>query len=397
MRILMLIHHIPYPTISGGHVREYSLIKRLAQQHEIFLICFTRNPYEEESIQHLQQFCSQISFFPAYSLPSQKTRIKLTFLSPKPWSLNVYTSPIVKAKIAELLRTESIDLIHVQCYYLTLNIPQKCSVPLILLEDNVEFIYSRRRRQVAKHWFEKSLHFLNALKEQYWEIHTWHRAHTCAFTSEPDQKIAEKYLPKGSVSVIPNGVDTTYYVNQQAEDTVPSLVYLGNFGYLPNVDAMLYFCQSIFPQIIEQVTETKLIILGASPPESIKALANHPAISVTGKLADTRSYLSRAWIFVCPLRIGGGTKIKMLEAMSMQKAIVSTSVGCEGLDLVSGEHFLLANEAEQFSESVIKLLRDADLRKTLGEQARKLVEQQYDWDRSAQLLETLYKQIKTQQ
>ncbi len=388
----MLVHHISYPPISGGHVREYNLIKRLARRHEIILVCLTKNEYKEESIRHLEQFCSRVFFFPTHPISSKKLRLQLAFFSSKPWSLNVYVSEAVQEVLLSILQNEPIDLIHIQCYYLALNIPLKVDIPLLILEDNIEFLYSWRRFQVATHTVEKIMHFLNYVKEKHWEIRIWRNASACAFTSKPDKKIAEKYLPTGAAAVIPNAVDTTYYVNTSGEEALPSLAYLGNFGYLPNVDAILYFCQQIFP-IILQTMAVKLYIIGEGPPEPVRVLAQHPNIIVTGHLSDTRPYLSRAWVFVCPLRIGGGTKIKMLEAMAMKKAIVSTSVGCEGLDLVPGEHVLLADNSQQFAKFIEILLKDKNLREKLGENARMLVEKKFDWDRSTDILETIYEQI----
>ena len=181
--------------------------------------------------------------------------------------------------------------------------------------------------------------------------------------------------------VIPNGVDTTYFVSGEQDDNQPSntVLFTGTMNYSPNTEAMLYFVDEIWPLIQERMPAALLQIVGHSPPPEIVKLARLPNVAVLGSVPDVRPYLAAAQVVVAPLRIGGGTRLKILEAMAMARAVVSTSLACEGLDVQHGRHLLVADTPLTFAESVCELLSNASRRAAMGKEGRQLVQESYDW------------------
>jgi polysaccharide biosynthesis protein PslH len=180
---------------------------------------------------------------------------------------------------------------------------------------------------------------------------------------------------------VPNGVDVEAFQKNCSRREVPGrIVFTGTFSYYPNVQAVLLFAQRCWPLIRAQAPLATWQIVGGNPPLEVQRLAELPGVAVTGTVPDVKPYLDAAEVAVAPLQIGSGTRLKILEALSMQKAVVSTSLGCEGLAVVSGEHLVVADEPEAFAQSVVTLLGNPELRATLGANGRTLVEAEYRWE-----------------
>ncbi|HGE72140.1 TPA: glycosyltransferase, partial [Candidatus Poribacteria bacterium] len=188
-----------------------------------------------------------------------------------------------------------------------------------------------------------------------------------------------------------NGVDTDYFKPMDMKEDESQIVFVGSMDWQPNEDAVLYFCDQIFPLIKSDIPNVKFYIVGSNPTERVLKLKNIDGVIVTGLVDDVRSYMSQSAVFVVPLRIGGGTRLKILQALAMKKAVVSTSIGCEGLGLKHNEHLLISDDPIEFAKSVTLLIKDRELRYGLGEKGRKLVEDQYDWKAISMKLDALYR------
>ena len=212
--------------------------------------------------------------------------------------------------------------------------------------------------------------------------------------SEADKAALQQLVPGLDVTVVPNAVDMEYYSSadiRPAPLSSHSLVFTGKMDFRPNVDAVLWFCREVLPLVRSKMPDVRFYIVGRSPHRRVLRLADAPAVTVTGYVDDVRSYIAGACVYVAPLRIGGGTRLKVLEAMAMSKPIVSTSLGCEGFEgLVPGRELLLADAPQEFAQQVIELLDDASRRKRLGRAARRFVEQRYDWRLIVPRLEQIY-------
>jgi len=204
-----------------------------------------------------------------------------------------------------------------------------------------------------------------------------------------------RLMPDLDVAIIPNGVDTTYYrplTGPSPEVVLPpySMVFTGKMDFRPNIDAVLWFAHEVLPLIRAQVSEARFYIVGQQPHDRITAIAGEPGVVVTGYVDDVRPYIAGAGAYMVPLRIGGGTRLKVLEAMAMSAGLVSTTVGCEGFPVVAGQHLLIADTAESFAAAVVRLLRNPDDRARLGAEARHFVEACYDWESIVPLFEQVY-------
>jgi len=215
--------------------------------------------------------------------------------------------------------------------------------------------------------------------------------------SEADRAALQRLVPGLDVTIVPNAVDVaTYTSNDIQPSRLPprSLIFTGKMDFRPNVDAVLWFCQEVLPQIRRKLPDARFYIVGQSPHRRVLRLADDPAVTVTGYVDDVRSYIAGACVYVVPLRIGGGTRLKVLEAMAMGKPIVSTSLGCEGFEgLETGQELSLADTQDDFAQRVIELLGDASRREKLGQAARRFVEQRYDWRLIVPRLEQIYEKL----
>jgi glycosyltransferase involved in cell wall biosynthesis len=212
--------------------------------------------------------------------------------------------------------------------------------------------------------------------------------------SEADKAALQRLVPGLNVTVVPNAVDVEYYTSADIRPSpLPprSLIFTGKMDFRPNVDAVLWFCQEVLPLVRREMTDVSFYIVGQSPHRRVLRLADDPAVTVTGYVDDVRPYITGASVYVVPLRIGGGTRLKVLEAMAMSKPIVSTSLGCEGFEgLAPGRELSVADTPEEFAQQVIELLYDAPRRERLGQAAHRFVEERYDWRLIVPKLERAY-------
>jgi len=225
-----------------------------------------------------------------------------------------------------------------------------------------------------------------------WEPCYAERFGRCITVSEADRRLLRTVNPRLQVDVVANGVDTKVYQPLPQEGTSPSLLFIGKMSYRPNGDAVLYFCREILPRIRRMIGEVEMWIVGKDPLPEVRQL-NGDGVYVTGRVDDVVPYYSRSTACVVPLRAGGGTRLKILEAMALGRPVVSTSVGAEGLDVVDGEHLLIADSPEQFAEKTVRLLTDRALYQRITTNARQLVVTRYDWDAIAGQLMQIYAEM----
>jgi glycosyltransferase involved in cell wall biosynthesis len=226
-----------------------------------------------------------------------------------------------------------------------------------------------------------------------WESKIAQRFDSCEVVSELDQKTLQDSYPQTRIEVIPNGVDTHLYQPLATRAEKPTLMFVGKMDYFPCTDAALYFSKEVFPLIQRTLPDIKLLIVGVNPPPRILQLESE-SIHVTGKVKDVLPYYQRSSACVVPLRAAGGTRLKILEAMALGRPVVSTSIGCEGLDVENEKHLLVADRPDRFSEQVIRLLVDRDLYDRIVANARQMVVAHYDWDSIADRMMSIYAELR---
>jgi glycosyltransferase involved in cell wall biosynthesis len=214
----------------------------------------------------------------------------------------------------------------------------------------------------------------------------------CITMSARDRSLLLARNPALQVSIVPNGVDTRQYQLLARSNGELGLLYVGGMSHPPSADAMLFFCQEVLPRVEQLVGPVHMWVVGADPPAELQAMAG-ARLHITGRVSDVAPYYERATVAVVPLRAGGGTRLKILEAMALGRPVVSTQIGCEGLDVQDGEHLLVGDDAQALAAQTARLLQDADLWGRLVEQGRRLVIERYDWDGLAAELERVYQQV----
>jgi polysaccharide biosynthesis protein PslH len=401
MKILFLTAHLPYPPFSGGRKREFELISRLSRSFEIHLCSITKSwGADSIYINDLLQYCRHINLFEAEAPTS-----KLQFYAQYPHQMKKHMSEEASSYISFLLKNQSFDVVHIEGYYLLQHLPTKVQVPILLIEHNIEHLLALQRFMVAVREEEKSYFWSEYIKTLKWEQSMWKRATVCVALTREDKVIIERLEPNIDVRLIPNGSDyqkkiddvTTVLSNSFEHpviaDNCPSVLFVGNFAYEPNVDAALYFCREIFPLILKDVPNVKLFLVGNAPPSEICSLASNRHIEVTGRVASLIPFYKHADVVVCPLRIGGGVKVKVLEALGHGKAIVSTSVGAQGLDLSTYRAVAVADGVRDFAENVVRLLAHPEERQIQERQALAYAGTLPTWDQVSEAFARLYDEM----
>ena len=401
MKILFISTMIPFPPKGGHPQRTFNLLKWTAQEHEVHLIGFAKEADETENIRQLERVCAKV--YP-FHLPDDWSRyhlyknLLLNLFSPYPYTSLKYYHPTVRYLVKEVIAKEGIDILHCDMIDLAFYATEAVAQRKVVVFHNMESKLYLRRFQNETNPFKKLLFLLQSRKLDRFERYMTPRF-DLAVTVSPQEK-AELLAKCGTaqVAVIPNGVDTEYFTPGTEDQATNEIVFVGGLGWFPNEDGILFFLENIWPRIRHRKITATLVLVGRRGEKNRKlrsALKNgiSPGIKVLGFVDDIRPIVRRASVCIVPLRIGGGTRLKIVDAMAMGKAIVSTSVGCEGLDVTHGENILIADDPNDFADHVIRLLDDSALRHTLGKAGRKLVEDRYSWNSIGREMTQVYHRL----
>lgn len=372
------------PPDTGGKIRSYRILRELAKRHSVtFFSFYAEHPGDIH--QQLTQFFERVVCIPL-RIPIPRSRGEVFhfarhMFSPLPYSVAKHSQPKVVAALRNLLEAESYDVIV--CDFVAAGgvIPWASSSPKILFTHNVEAQIWLRHFERAPSPIWKGVTWSEYRKMLRYEHFCLQNAHHVLAVSENDKNAFARSIDTNRITVIPTGVDTEYFRPVGGDGGRPhELVFTGAMDWLANVDAILYFARDILPLIRREIPHITITVAGRLPSPRLLALAHaDKQIRVTGSVDDIRPYIGKASVYVVPLRIGGGTRLKIFEAMAMGKAIVSTTIGAEGLPVTDGKEILIADSPESFAHTVVSLLRQPEQRRQLGLSARRLVEQKYSW------------------
>lgn len=394
MRILIITSAIPYPAISGSKVRSYNLVRRVAKQHQVSLAALTDSREEVEGVTHMREFCHRVKTAP---VPRRHPLAHLPGLlryavTGRPLELKFVHSRELARQIRHLVSEEAFDIVQMEPAHMALyleTLPRPAHFKTVLMFHNVAF---NQYCQISR--FEGRLGtrlraVLHSLMTRRWEPSYAGRFHRCITVSNEDRLLLLAANPHLGVDVIPNGVDTRVYQFLPKQDGNPTLAFFGVMSYSACSDAVLYFCSEMLPLIRRTFGDLQMWIVGTNPsPEVIRLEGD--GVHVTGRVDSVVPYYRQTSVCVVPLRIGGGSRLKILEAMALGRPVVSTSVGAEGLDLVDGEHILIADSPGEFAKKTVRLLQDSALYNHIATNARQLVVARYDWDVIAEQLMQVY-------
>jgi len=299
----------------------------------------------------------------------------------KSYLLNSHTSREVQDAIERLFACNHYDAVLFESVLMAgYLLPQ--DVKIVIDQHNIEYELLLRTFQRETAWLRKWYNWLENRLLKPVEIRRCLRADVVLVTSEREHLVLKGMVPDKPIEVVPNGVDIDYFHENDTRQELPGrIIFTGAMDYYPNVDAVLFFAQQCWPLIRDSLPDATWQIVGRNPMPEVRKLAELPGVTVTGSVSDVRPYLGAAEVAIAPLLIAGGTRLKILEALAMQKAVVSTSVGCEGLSVVSGEHLIVEDLPQKFALAVIKLLRSSEARTAFGAAGRRLVEAEYRWER----------------
>lgn len=392
--VLMITPYLPYPPSSGGRSRTYNLLKRLVRDFQFTIVCFARPEEKPSDLTPLTELADLI-MVNRDSSPGTLQAAMLSLTSLKPITMRLYHSTEFRDALRQVMRKRLFDVVHVESFYMMPNLPEPLNLPVLLSEPAIEFVAWQRHARVAHPIYQRPAIALEALKMRYFEPQTWRRATMIGTMSEIDSTVVKRFNPHLPIRVTPNGVDVDYFKPSTLPRDSDTAIFMGDYKYFPNTDAVSFFVKEIMPLVRAQRPNFKLILLGKEPPAEIVALAAQPnsGIQIEGFVEDTRPYLHQASLFVCPLRSGSGTRFKLLEALACGLPVVSTRIGAEGLDAVADRHMVFADSPEAFAASMLHLLRQPEEAQRIGRYGRTWVTDRHSWARSAGLLGDAYQTL----
>jgi glycosyltransferase involved in cell wall biosynthesis len=321
-------------------------------------------------------------------------------VSPLPYFMQKYKSAAMRREVARLATLEKFDVLVCDFLMASINVPERVSCPAVLFQHNIEAMIWKRHYEVQQNPLKKAYLYGQWRKAVAYERAASQRFDYVVTVSADDTEMTRKAYQVERVADVTTGVDTDYFRPRGELEREPyNMVFTGSMDWLPNEDAIRYFTEQIMPIIKKSLPEATLTVVGRNPFKSLLELSRRdPAIIVTGRVEDVRPYMERATAYVVPLRIGGGTRLKIYEAMAMEKPIVSTTIGAEGLPVEDGKHLLLADTPEAFAARCVEVLKDDAAAAALGARAAKLVREQFGWDKvSASFAELCERAVRLRQ
>lgn len=388
----MLTPYLPYPLLTGGQTRSYNLIKRLAALgHEITLFCLVKNSDERRYVPELEKFCKEVKVFPRSEKPWTYGNILRTGFSFYPFLVIRNWAKGEKKEVEKKLSSESFDLIHAETFYVMPHIP-KTNIPILLVEQTIEYLVYRHFADEFKIPLVKQFLYFDVMKMKYWELKYWKRAKRVAAMSEEDKKSMLFQLADLDVDIVPNGVDSDFFGQKKTKRSKkPVILYLGNFTWLQNREAVDILVDKIWPKIKDKIPSSKLWIIGKDAKEFFSKLQSED-IRVD-EVDDVRKIYQQAWVLVAPIYGGGGTRYKNFESFASGLPVVTTSTGIRGTEAKDGTEVIIRDNPSDIAEAVYELINDEILYKKIASNAGKMVREKYDWDSIAKKLSSIYEQL----
>jgi sugar transferase (PEP-CTERM/EpsH1 system associated) len=389
VHILWLKTELLHPVDKGGRIRTYNMLRALRREHRVTYLTLDDGSAAPDAAERAAEYCHDLVRVPFATAPKRSVRffaeLAANVLSPLPYAAAKYRSPAMREAVERAVRSGNVDVVVCDFLFPSVNVPDGLGVPTVLFQHNVEAMIWERHAAVAGDPVKQRY-----MREQ-WRRMRRHEAaecrrfdHVVAVSPQDAEVFARDYGV--TASDVPTGVDTDYFRPSGREAARPNnLVFTGSMDWMPNEDAVLWFADAILPRVRVRVPDATLTVVGRHPPPRVRALAESgQGVEVTGSVPDVRPYMERAAAFVVPIRIGGGTRLKVFEAMAMEKPLISTPVGAEGLPLRDGVDAILAAEPDAFADAVVAVLGDQVRARALAASGADLVRTRYGWDRVAE-------------
>jgi glycosyltransferase involved in cell wall biosynthesis len=391
MRILWVKSDFLHPTTKGGQIRTLEMLRQLHSRHEIHYVAFD-DPQEPEGVLRSHEYCSHAHPV-RHHVPSRRSlrfagQLAVGLVATLPVAIRRYQSAEMRHTIGRLLQEREFGA--VVCDFLTpaVNFPELNRA--ILFQHNVESVIWERSAEQASNPVARQYLRLQARRMAVFEGRVCRAASRVIAVSSQDADVMRRRFAVPQVAEVPTGVDIDYFMPRERPAPVADLIFVGSMDWLPNVDAMRFFVRDVLPLIRKARPECSLAIVGRRPGPEILALADADTrIRVTGTVPDVRPYLWGSTVSIVPIRIGGGTRLKIYESMAARTPVVSTSIGAEGLDVSAPDHISLADTADQFARECVRLLANEAARASLSARAWVRVSTQFSWETVGRKFEQL--------
>ena len=392
LKILFLHKQILFPRDTGGKIRVLNLLQHLARWHDVTYVCNLRDG-EDALLPQMTALGMRVEAVPGQASPHGSPRFLASAVanlaSSRPYAIDRNFDPRLRERIRELVREEHYDLVicdtvQMARHTIGLDLP-----PTILFQHNVEAQILQRHAQVSEGSLKRAYMFNQFRKMEAFERDCGRHFDHVIAVSRQDAEIFRQRYGWRHVDAIDTAVDTGFFQPRPQEEVEGRVMFLGSMDWLPNQDGIRFFSDEVWPRVIARRPDATFQVVGRNPPPAVRALAQRPGIEVTGSVPDVRPYLAQASVVVVPLLVGGGTRLKIYEAMAMAKATVSTTIGAEGLPVEPGAHYLQADSAEQFAQDIVRLLDDPALRHRIGEAADQFVRSHYGSETIARQFESI--------
>jgi polysaccharide biosynthesis protein PslH len=386
MKLLWLNAGLLLPLDKGGKLRTWHLMRHLAARHEITYLSFEEPGQPEADRQGMREVCARLITIPRSDPPKRTAAFYADaarhVMAPLPYAVGKYRSAGYAARVRQLLETERFDAVVADFLPPVVNLPPALQVPGVLFTHNVEADIWRRHAENASNLASRALMTRQWRRMLRFERQALERFDLVLAVSDADRKTFGRLYPGAArrpMHVVQTGVDTQYFTPTHGGERRAHLVFTGSMDWLPNEDGMLYFVREILPRIRQEEPDVTLSIVGRAPTPAVTRLADVFGVEVTGRVDDVRPHVAAGEVYIVPLRIGGGTRLKIFEAMSMGKAVVSTTVGAEGLPVTPGRDIVIADGPAPFADAVVRMIRQRALRERIAGDGRRLVVERYDW------------------
>lgn len=385
MRILWLKTELLHPVDKGGKIRTYQMLRELKRDHHITYLALDDGSAAVDAIERAEEYCHELVRVPhrtrAKFSPGFYAELALNAASRMPYFMSKYESAEMRREVARRAEGEGFDVLVCDFLMPSVNVPPRAECATVLFQHNVEAMIWKRHYETQKHPVKRAYLHGQWRKTVAFEREACRRFDYVVAVSREDAEVMRDEYGVERVADVPTGVDTEYFRPGTAAQKRPhELVFTGSMDWLPNEDAIRYFTAEIMPRVRERVSDATLTVVGRNPFPGLVELSRRESwLEVTGRVEDVRPYMERAAGYVVPLRIGGGTRLKIFEAMAMAMPLVSTTIGAEGLPVSDGAELLLADTPENFADAVVRVITDEAFAQEMGARAAGVVRERFGW------------------
>jgi sugar transferase (PEP-CTERM/EpsH1 system associated) len=386
MNILWLKTELLHPVDKGGKIRSYNMLKALKRNCRITYLTLDDGTADNTARELAGEYCHDLVCVPHRRREKFTTgfyvELALNLVSDLPYAIKKYEAPVMRAEITRLVAAQRIDVLVCDFLAPAVNVPPNLDCTTVLFQHNVEAMIWKRHYEVQTNAARKAYLYRQWQKMRAFEAKTCPLFDSVIAVSREDREQMQQEYRLDNVFDVPTGVDTAYFrPSGKTATRRHHLVFTGSMDWLPNEDGIRYFTDQIMPRIKQSVPDVTLTVVGRDPYPSLVELSKRdPSVTVTGRVEDVRPYMEEAAVYIVPLRIGGGTRLKIYEAMAMEKPVVSTTIGAEGLPVTDGAEIVLADTPDSFAAAVVRLLQQENLSAEIGQRAATTVRAKFGWE-----------------